>query len=314
MPGASTSTNTPADGAPRAGQRDAAPALTYVYAILEADTPAAAALAGAAPTAGIGGAPVRGVQHSGLVAAVSAVPSAEFEEEPLNHLMRELAWLGPRAEAHQAVNARLASLADALLPLAFGTIFRADASLRAYLDHEQRTLHRRLDAVRGRQEWVLALRRDDATLRAAVQRESAALRALHDEMAASTPGRAYLLRRREEEVARREAERLDIAAADAVVALVETLGGRTYRERIATTAEGAAPAPKGQLIFRLSALLGRETAGPLTAAVSRFEDEWRARGYTLAATGPWPPYRFGAVSGEDPQEMHPVRQGDDGGK
>src|SRR5438045_9571201 len=96
-----------------------APSLTYVYAVLPAGEPAATALGGG-HLIGIDGAPVRAVEHQGLIAAVGDVPAAQFDEGPLNDLLRDLNWLGPRAEAHQAVNAQLAALSDASLPLAFG--------------------------------------------------------------------------------------------------------------------------------------------------------------------------------------------------
>src|SRR5205814_753791 len=82
--------------------------LLYVYGIVPADHPL-----GARPDAGlsgIGGAPIGLVAEGPVAAVVSAVPAAEFDEEPLNSRLRDLDWLGPRAAAHQAVNARLMEL------------------------------------------------------------------------------------------------------------------------------------------------------------------------------------------------------------
>src|SRR5438067_4422383 len=104
-----------------AGEARPAASLTYVYGVLPAGGAAAAALAAGA-ILGIEGAPVRAIEQDDLLAVVSDVTAAEFEEVPLNRLMRDLAWLGPHAEAHQAVNAQLFALAGALLPLAFGAI------------------------------------------------------------------------------------------------------------------------------------------------------------------------------------------------
>jgi hypothetical protein len=281
-----------------AGGSATAATLTYAYAVLPAGTPADAALA-AGTIAGIDGAPVSRVEQGGLLAAVSKVPAAEFEEEPLNRSMRDLAWLGPRAEAHQAVNARLATLTDALLPLAFGAIYRTADSLRAFLVAQREPLQVRLDSVRGHAEWVLSLRRDDDVLRASLPRESEPLRALAEEIAASAAGRAYLLRRRQREVQREESQRFDLVAASAVTALVEAMGGRTYPERIVAPAAGLGPAPGGRLIFRLSALVGRAEGGRLLEAVQRYAQAWQPRGYSLTASGPWPPYRFGALDAPD---------------
>src|SRR5919202_3776111 len=205
--------------------------LTYIYGVLPAGTPAAADVA-ARRICGIEGTPVRAIERDGLLAVVSDVPAAEFEEAPLNRLMGDLTWLGPHAEAHQAVNAQVFARAEALLPLAFGAIYRADDAVRAFLAAQRDDLHARLAVVRGRAEWVLALRRDDAAASAALERESTALRAVAEEMANSAPGRAYLLRRRRAELVRQESERFDLLAAEALVGLVGSLGGRSFPERV----------------------------------------------------------------------------------
>ena len=44
-----------------------------------------------------------------------------------------MAWLGPRAVAHQDVNDRLHEAAEAMIPLAFGTVFRDDERVRHML-------------------------------------------------------------------------------------------------------------------------------------------------------------------------------------
>jgi hypothetical protein len=107
------------------------------------------------------------------------------------------------------------------------------------------------------------------------------------------------LRRRQREVQREESQRFDLVAASAVTALVEAMGGRTYPERIVAPAAGLGPAPGGRLIFRLSALVGRAEGGRLLEAVQRYAQAWQPRGYSLTASGPWPPYRFGALDAPD---------------
>src|SRR5438105_4435210 len=93
--------------------------LSYVYAILPADPPAVAALR-SGTIRGIHGGVVRAVEQGNLAAAVGDVPAEEFEEAPLNRLLGNMEWLGEHAGVHQAVNAQLFVLTDALLPLSFG--------------------------------------------------------------------------------------------------------------------------------------------------------------------------------------------------
>jgi hypothetical protein len=257
--------------------------LLYLYGIVPAAAP---------PTVdslvGIGSRPVRLIVEGDVAGVVGAVPSREFDEEPLNERMRDLEWLGPRAAAHQAVNARLMELADALVPLSFGTVYRDEAGLTRALRARHDDFVRRLEAMRGRDEWVVTLTRDEALALAALEEGSEPLRRLNEEIAASTPGRQYLLSRRLGEVQRQELAVLDEQAIQlAVLGLASTVE-RVYREPLA---EGAAGAP----IARASLLIPRARTSAFLAEVDRLDRDWRERGYSLVATGPWPPYRFGGL-------------------
>ena len=84
--------------------------LVYIYAVLPRPI--------ATDIKGINAQPVRWVVDDGLAAAVSDVPAEDFDEAPLNDNVRDMAWLGPRAVAHQDVNARLHEQGEAIVPLA----------------------------------------------------------------------------------------------------------------------------------------------------------------------------------------------------
>jgi hypothetical protein len=262
--------------------------LLYVYGIV----PAPAAGPGLEGLVGIGGAPVDLVTEGPVAAVVSAVPAEEFDEGPLNSHLRDLGWLSPRAATHQAVNARLMELEDALLPLSFGSVYRDEASLRRTLEAQADDFARRLEAVRGRAEWVVTLTRDQARALASLERASEALRRLNDEIAASPPGRQYLLTRRVGGMRRQELANLD---AEAIQSAVLGLAGAVERIYPEPLAEGTVGGP----VARASLLVPRAREAAFLAEVGRLDRVWSARGYSLAATGPWPPYRFGGLPLDD---------------
>lgn len=264
--------------------------LLYLYAIVPA---VPASRLSASGLAGIGGRPVTLVVEGDLAGVVSPVPGAEFDEEPLNQRLRDLDWLAPRAAAHQEVNARLLERDDALLPLAFGSVYRDEASLRRRLRERATELGARLAIVRGRAEWVVTVARDEPRALAALEQGSETLQRLHREIAASAPGRSYLLTRR-----LGDARRQEMANRDALVVreLLEGLGPaveRVYRESLAAPATGH-PTPSGP-IARISLLVERTRQGAFLDEVGRIEHVWQERGYQIGLTGPWPPYRFGGV-------------------
>jgi hypothetical protein len=264
--------------------------LVYVYAILRAT---ALDALDASQLTGIAGEPIALVESSGLAAVTSAVPAEEFDEAPLNQRLRDLAWLGPHAAAHQAVNAQLHAVAEAVLPLSFGAIFRSKERVAEVLSERERELEARLSQVAGREEWVAALQRSHALAVGALERVSVPVQQLQREMAAAGPGRAYLLGRRLEQLKQEEARRLDAQAAEEATAAVEGVSDQLHREAL-VRADGPT-AEDLQVLARMSLLVSRRAAPTLLRAAEAFNATWRDRGYTLHLTGPWPPYRFGGL-------------------
>jgi hypothetical protein len=254
--------------------------LVYVYAVLP--EPAAGELEG------IDARPVRWIAEGELAAAVSDVPSEDFDEQPLNERVRDMTWLGPRAVAHQEVNDRLHTAGSASVPLTFGTVFRDDDRVRRLLREQAVVLAERLGAVRGCAEWVVALhllREPDAE---SVAKSSAALQALRAEIAASTPGRAHLLRRRLAQLQRDEARRLQADAATQLLAGLHQVCVAVYAEPLPTdTVE--------RPLLRASVLVRRDAEADFVDEVERLRARWPEPDYRLLLTGPWPAYRFGGL-------------------
>jgi hypothetical protein len=258
-------------------------AWVYVYAILP--RPVASVMKG------IDGRPVRWVAEHDLAAAVSDVPGDEFDEEPLNANVRDLGWLGPRAVAHQEVNARLHEESEAIVPLAFGTVFRNDQRVEHMLREEGAALRKRLEAVRGCAEWVVALHVLRPPDPEDVAAASAMVQDLRDQIASSSPGRGHLLRQRLVQLERDEARRLQAEAADLVLGDLRTVAVDAYREPLPTdTVE--------RPLLRASLLVRRDAEERFLAEVERLRARWPEPTYRLLLTGPWPPYRFAGLEGE----------------
>jgi hypothetical protein len=254
--------------------------LVYVYAILADRVDLS--------IDGIDLQPVRWVQHGNLAAAVSDVPVAEFEEEPLNANIQDMAWLGPRAVAHQEVNARLFEAADAIVPLAFGTVFRDDSRVRELLEQRGTHLRRQLERVRGCAEWVVALH----LLREADPHEAAAtsesVQALRKQIEESAPGRAHLLRRQLVTLERDESRRMQSEVATRLLDALRATAMDVFREPLPTdTVE--------RPLLRASVLVRKNAEDEFVNEVERLRQRWPEPTYRLLLTGPWPPYRFAGL-------------------
>lgn len=255
--------------------------LRYVYGIARASDAARIATAG---LAGIDERSVGCVVEGKLLAAASDVDEAEWNETALNEHLRDLDWLAVRAAQHQAVNGRLLELLGTVLPLSFGTIYRDDDRVREMLSEDAEGRRVQLESLDGHAEWVVTVSRD-----ADAPADDAALRALDEKIAASPPGRAFLLDKQRGTTLSRSVERRDSDAASAALAGLEEVAVRTYQEPVVSGGTEA-------VALRASILVAREREPALAKAITELESRLRALGYRVRASGPWPAYRFGSVS------------------
>ena len=254
--------------------------LRYVYGIVPAP---AAADVDFARLEGLGGAAVRTIADDGLAAATSDVPESEFGAEALNDHIRDLDWLTPRASTHQRVNARLLEIADTVIPLSFGALYRDDDRVREMLRTSAGDRVSRLASLAGRAEWVVTVTRDVDDVPGADDD----LRSLDREIESSTPGRAFLLEKRRTKVAEAAGARSDGETGRHVFEELAGVAERTYREPVGD-------AGRDVIVVRLS-LLARRDDDRIDARIDHLRGELESSGYRLRATGPWPAYRFGSL-------------------
>jgi hypothetical protein len=255
--------------------------LRYVYGIARANDAARVATAG---LSGIDERPVGCVVEGELLAAASDVDEAEWNEAALNEHLRDLDWLAARAAQHQAVNGRLLELLGTVVPLSFGTIYRDDERVRQMLSEDAADRAVQLESLRGHAEWVVTVSRD-----ADAPADDDEVRALDEKIAASPPGRAFLLDKQRGTTLARSVERRDSDAASDAISALEKVAVRTYQEPVVSGGTDA-------VALRASILVAREREPALAKAIADLESRLGQRGYRVRASGPWPAYRFGSVS------------------
>jgi hypothetical protein len=255
--------------------------LRYVYGITPASDAARIASAG---LTGIEERPVGCVIEGALLAAASDVDESDYGESALNEHVRDLDWLATRAAQHQAVNGRVLELAGTVLPLSFGAIYRSDERVREMLREDAGERSALLASLAGRAEWVVTVSRDaDAPV------DDADVRELDAQIAASPPGRAFLLDKQRGTTLSRSTQRRDNEVAADTLAGLESVAERTYREPVATGGTD-------MVALRASILVARSREPMLVKTIEELQSVLGERGYRVRASGPWPAYRFGGMS------------------
>lgn len=255
--------------------------LYYVYAVVPPPTAVEVA-----PT-GIDAHAVALVQSGDVAALVSRVDAATYGEG-LDERVADVAWIAPRARAHDAVLTWAGDL-GAVVPLPILSLFKSEQAVRAMLTARRDELLALLAYVsRGREYGVRIFRLDDE-LRRSLGSFSTRVAALEAEVAgAKSPGQGYLLGRKLDQA--RKDELRTVATEIATVAYNE-LAARS----IASTQDAlpkASAEQSGAAVLNASFLVAHDRIDEFRAAVTEFVRAHERRGFRVEFTGPWPPYHF----------------------
>ena len=250
------------------------PCLAYTYAVAR-PTSGLHRVATALP--GVAGARVHLVEPtdaSEVVAVVSPVPAADFDEAALRHHLEELTWLEEIARAHHHVIEEIAAHTT-VLPLRLATVYLDDDRVRAVLDARHDAFRERLSQLAGRLEWGVKLYVDTPAAPPTAPPQDLG------------PGRAYLHHRRAEQDLRQAGFRAAQTAAERIDAAARLHAVDRVRHRVQ---QGElAPGP-GTNVTNDAYLVETEHADAFHAAVVRSTDD--LLGVRVDITGPWAPYSF----------------------
>lgn len=263
--------------------------LTYVYAaaaVTEQQREALAGLRGihSAPvlfltTAGSPAAAGHGTRtgdaaEPALAFAASHVPRSDFNEGALKSHFEDLEWLEDVARAHHDVVQALSGRTT-VLPLRMATVYQDDDRARRALAEQYPALAARLAALTAHTEFGVKIY---------VARSPAATGT--DAAAPTSPGKAYLQRRRAQHNA---VETLYARAQEAAVA-IEAAAARYATQRVRHPAQSGALAGSAENVLNDAYLVPDEHAHRFRAAVEEAAGE--ADGVRVEVTGPWAPYSF----------------------
>ena len=166
--------------------------------------------------------------------------------------------------------------------------FSSEEALRSYLSEHRQLLSKTLDRLAGKQEWTMRIELEPAKWSEALTGRVASLRDLQDEIAAASPGKAFLLRKKLDD----EKKRASHAAEDELVGEVEqAVLGKLGCETVAESRQrrdGAFP--------QINVLLNRDEESVLQELREELTARYQHEGVTLALSGPWPPYTFATLN------------------
>jgi hypothetical protein len=220
----------------------------------------------------------------GLAAVTIGVDRTEFTGEAGERNLADVAWLGPRALAHERlIAAARGEKAEPVLPARFGALFVSDDSLRRVIERHSGTIAGFLGRVCGRDEWSVKVVGDAEAAARGLAKALAAQRGID----AGAPGARYLLMRK---IEREAQERADAFMADRGAGVLQELSGVACEHRLGRS--GQTLDDGARVVASASLLVERGRAAELERLASRADERVRGEGLSVRCVGPLAPYSF----------------------
>jgi hypothetical protein len=231
--------------------------------------------------------PLRTVREDGLAAIVSEVPLDEFGEDAIGGRLGDREWVEAKVRAHEDVLER--ALEAGVVPFRFGTVFRGEEPVRELLRERAELLRVSLRRVADKREWGVKVLVDDDELASWTAATDERAGELADEAEAASAGRAYLARKRLEQVVREEGGERAAAWAREVH---DRLAAQAAEARTVAIPPAELSGYALPIALNGAYLVTRDGEDAFAAAVEECRRDFAGRGLELAVSGPWPPYNF----------------------
>lgn len=254
--------------------------LTYVYAAAPLTQDLRDAVAS---LRGIYGAPVLlltmppSAPRPLLAFASSRVPQRDFNEYALKNHFEDLEWLENVARAHHDVVQTL-SLRTAVLPLRMATVYQDDDRAGQALAEQHGAFASRLALLTGHTEFGVKIYLAPTT--------PPDTEATADDRAASTPGKAYLQRRK----AQHNAQEAVYGQAQGAAATIEAIAARYASQHVRHPTQTGALTGPAENVLNDAYLVPDTCAEEFRAAIDEVTGTFDS--VRVEVTGPWAPYSF----------------------
>ncbi len=241
---------------------------------------------GPAPMDGLGGRPVRMISRGGLAALISDLTRQEGNR--IDDVFSDPALVKDMVLDHHRV---LQSMVEqyTVLPLRFGAVFASDDSMAAALEAHRQALYEALERLDGAYEWGIKIFGDRTILLRRLREGSPTVRAAREQIAATSEGRAFFLRRKLEQISEEEIEH-DIGRC--IAASLQSLASTARAAATLKTQPRAIHGRADDMVWNGAYLVARDSEERFFECVAALKQANGPSGFDYECTGPWPPSSF----------------------
>jgi len=239
--------------------------------------------------------PVYALACRDLLAVVSMVSMREFGLTTLQSNLKDIRWLAEKARAHEAV-LEAASNVCTLVPMRFCTIYPNEDRVREILDQHHDVFSEALARLDGKREWGVKCFCDREILAEKARETSEKYREMQSDAAGKSSGAAYFLKKKLDETAAAEAERLSDECAQESHTRLSQLASESALNRLH---DRGLTGRKDEMILNGAYLVSEDFLSAFKDELAALSAKYGEMGLSCELTGPWPAYSFAVIGPEE---------------
>ena len=231
---------------------------------------------------------IKVIEVNGLYVIYKEVGADEYSTDNIQLKIKDAVWLDFNVRDHLSILTSLMNVTT-VIPFNFGTVYRTKERMLQFIaDHEGDIRHNLL-FFEGKEEWSVKLYFERKTIVDNINDISDAIRKLDDQIKISFPGKAYMLKKKKEEIIQNEIYDFYIKCS---ARISDILCFSCIDTKLLTIQQDERADNTEDMILNGSYLLLKENIAEFHASVDKILDDYQSTGVTVAVTGPWPPYSF----------------------
>jgi hypothetical protein len=232
---------------------------------------------------GVGDREVALLPADGFEAVIASLPDSEFAGAALERNCGDVDWMAAQGLRHEQVIAWFVDHAS-VLPSRFLTLFSSTDALQESIGRDSPRIREALTRFDGLREWDLKIGYDATRLEEHLGEVSGEIRRLDQEIEQATPGKAFLLTKKRQDLARTEGRAAARRLAHELLAALDPAA--TEVARLALTADDT------PVVLNAALLIPRTREDTAMELANREALRLARLGIAVWYTGPWAPYRF----------------------
>ncbi len=225
---------------------------------------------------------------NGFQVVVKNVSSEDYSEAYFKNKVSDLPWLDKQVREHIAVISNFMQIGT-VIPFKFGTIYHSVSNLTLFLHQYSNSLQDQLLHLENKEEWSVKMYGDIPIMSKKIDQLSMEAAKIENQIQSSTPGKAFLLKKKKQLFVEEEIESICIKKSEFILDLLK-LESFAFNLNVLQTKEITGRVD--EMILNACFLVKRNDLQRFQKVIAQYQDSILSDGFKMETTGPWPPFSF----------------------